>query len=111
MSWNEARIPTYLWVEGKIRELGARGIGVYVVCRGEKMGGLVLLKISDCTAHCKLLVQQRDLDGVMGWGNALNEEICMQEQADDYIKRAIDRDPDLWVIEIEDKEMINPFMD
>ncbi|MCI5060944.1 MAG: DUF1491 family protein [Alphaproteobacteria bacterium] len=107
----DIQIPTYLWLEGKTRELTARGVGVYIMQRGEKMGGLVLLKVSNCEGKCKLLTQQRDLDGVLGWVNALSEEIVSEEEVDGYIKRSINRDPDLWVVEVEDKGMENPFMD
>lgn len=107
----EPRIPTHLWVESKVRELGARGVGVYVAQRGEKMGGLVLLKLSDMSGSCKLLTQQRDLDGVLGWGDALGEEVLKESKADDYIGRAKDRDPDLWVLEVEGRDMANPFID
>lgn len=103
------RIPTYLWLEAKIRELSAQGIGVYVAQRGDKTGGLVLLKISDMAGRCKLLAQQRNLDGDLVWMAAIREETTDEKSADDYIARACQRDPDLWVIEVEDREMKNPF--
>lgn len=106
---HDERLPTHLWLEAKIRELSAQGVGVYVAQRGDKMGGLVLLKISDMMGQCKLLIQQRDIDGVLGWMPALREEIGDEKSADDYIARACQRDPDLWVIEVEDREMKNPF--
>lgn len=106
----EPRIPTHLWLESKIRDLGAQGIGVYVTQRGEKMDGLVLLKLSNMLGQCKLLTQQRDFDGVMGWANALSEEVIEEQKADDYIIRAKSRDPDLWVVEIEGQKMVNPFI-
>jgi len=108
---DDERIPTHLWLEAKIREISASGGGVYVIQRGEKMGGLVLCKISDTMGQCKLLTQQRDLDGVLSWMNALKDDVLEEKQADDYIQRAVNRDPDLWVVEIEDREMNNPFMD
>ncbi len=105
----DSRIPTHLWLEAKIRELSSQGVGIYVTHKGEKMGGLVLLKLSNMKGVCKLLTQQRDIDGVLGWVNALNEEIIEEKRADDYIVRSASRDPDLWVIEIESVAMLNPF--
>src|SRR5690554_6108951 len=105
----DERIPTYLWLEAKIRELSAQGVGVYVAQRGDKAGGLVLLKVSDMMGQCKLLTQQRNLDGELVWAAALKEEVSDEKSADDYIARACQRDPDLWVIEVEDREMKNPF--
>lgn len=111
MHHESPRTPTHIWVEAKIRELASQGIGVYVTHKGEKMGGLVLLKLSNPKdRECKLLTQQRDLDGVMGWVNVFIEEVIAEQKADDYIVRSVDRDPDLWVIEIEQEEMLNPFV-
>lgn len=107
----EPRTPTHIWVEAKIRELSAQGIGVYVTQKGEKMGGLVLLKLSDMKGQCKLLTQQRDLDGVLGWVNVFETEVIEEKRADEYITRANARDPDQWVLEIENAEMANPFID
>ncbi len=104
-------IPTYLLVEAKLRELSTQGIGAYIAHRGEKMGGLILLKISDMSGQCKLLSQQRNIDGALEWQNMFKEELVEEKRADEYSVRAINRDPDLWVIEIEDRAMNNPFVD
>ena len=62
--------------------------------------------------RCKFLTQQRDFEtDELVWVPALAEEMVDEAEADAYIQRAISRDPDLWVIEIEDKEMDNPFQD
>ena len=106
---SDERLPTYLWLDAKIRELSAQGIGVYVAQRGDRMGGLVLLKVADMTGQCRLLTQQRNLEGKLVWMAALKEEFMDEKSADDYIARARSRDPDLWVIEVEDKLMGNPF--
>lgn len=106
----EARMPTHIWVEAKIRELSIQNIGVYVTHKGERNDGLVLLKLSDLKGHCKLLTQQRDIDGVLGWVNVFGDEIIPEQKADEYIQRSIKRDPDQWVIEVEGAEMANPFL-
>lgn len=107
---SDDRLPTYLWLEAKIRELTARGQGVYVTRRGDAANGMVLLKIADMTGRCRLLTRQRDLDGVLQWVNVLSDERPDERAADDYVRRAVGIDPDLWVIEVEDRELANPFI-
>lgn len=106
---SDDRLPTYLLIDATLTQLYARGAGVYVVNRGDKTGGLLLVKISDTKGICRLQTQQRDFEGVLHWIDVLDEETPDEKKADDYIRRAIDRDPDLWVIEVEDPAMINPF--
>ncbi len=99
------RLPTHLWIDAELRALMARGIGIYVSAKGDAGGGLVLQKIADMAGHARVLVLQRDFDGNLAWVNALEDDIVSEKMADDYIRRSIDRDPDLWVIEIEDRTM------
>ena len=100
------RLPTHLWVEAEIRRLGTLGHPVYVIAKGDLAGGLVLQKISDLLGKSRLLGLERDLNGRLGWVDALSAGGPIPEQeADAYIARARQRDPDLWVIEIEDRAL------
>lgn len=101
----DIRIPTHLWVEAQVRRLASEGLGVYVAARGDKTGGMVIQKISDLSGSCRLRGQQRDLLGQLVWIDLLQDEIVPEREADAYVKRAISRDPDLWVVEIEDRTM------
>ncbi len=101
----EARIPTHLWVEAEVRRLSGEGRGVYVAARGDKTGGMVIQKISDMAGQCRLMGQQRDLLGKLVWVNLLQDEIVEEREADAYVRRALERDPDLWVVEIEDRAL------
>jgi hypothetical protein len=105
----EARLPVHLWIDAQLRPLNDRGVFYYIQQRGEINSGVILLKLNGLAGVCKLIIQQRDLDGCLGWMNAVNKEIVDETDADAYIQRSILRDPDLWVIEIEDREMKNPF--
>ncbi len=105
----EARLPVHLWIDAQLSPLNARGIFYYIHQRGEKNTGTILLKINNLEGACRLLIQQRDLDGKMGWMNANRKDLVEEREADQYIQRAISRDPDLWVIEIEDRDINNPF--
>ncbi len=106
---SEGRLPVNLWIDAQLQPLNSNGIFYYIKQRGEKNTGTILLKLNGLSGECRLLVQQRNLDGNLGWMDAFKKELVEEASADSYIERAIARDPDLWVIEIEDREMNNPF--
>lgn len=107
---HEERLPTSLMVDGCLSQLNAKGIFYYIAQRGDPNSGIILLKLNGLENGCRLLIQQRDLDGVLGWDNALGDEMPPESDIDAYIVRSKSRDPDLWVIEIEDRAMNNPFL-
>lgn len=105
----EMRLPTHMWVEAELRRLSGLGVGVYIVARGDKTGGMVAQKICDLAGRCRLMGLQRDLLGKLVWINLLQDDIVDEREADAYLKRAIERDPDLWVVEIEDRTLSTVF--
>lgn len=105
----EARLPTGLWIDLNLHTLNDRGIFYYIINRGNHASGVILLKLNGLDGKCTLLLQQRDIDGNLGWIHAMGDETLDEGRADEYIKRAVSRDPDLWVIEIEDPNRQNPF--
>lgn len=102
-------LPVHIWIEAGLKNLTEKGLFYYILQKGEKNSGVVMLKISDRQGGCKLLIQQRDLEGDLKWMAAMETEMLEERKADDYIRRSAARDPDLWVIEIEDPAMDNPF--
>ena len=59
--------------------------------------------------HFRLLSQMRDLDGRLAWYPAHKEETIPESDADARIRRAVERDPDIWVIEIETRDGAHNF--
>lgn len=106
---SEERLPTELWVQAHLRRLSAEATPVALLRRGEPERGTVLLKLNLLDGGCRILTQARDLDGRLGWLAALSGKLVPEAEADAYIARAVERDPDLWVIEIEDRAGRNPF--
>ena len=102
-------LPTGLWVEAHLRRLDQQFKPYYIINRGNHGSGTVLLKINGLGAGLRLLQQERNLDGALTWVDALNVTMVEETKADDYIRRSIARDPDVWVIEIEDRTLSNPF--
>ena len=80
-----------------------------MVHRGAAASGTVMVRIVMRGKGCKLLNQSRDSSGNMGWMDVFEGAAVDETRADQYIQRAIARDPDVWVIEVEDESGQNPF--
>ncbi len=100
------RLATELWVSAYLRRAAAVGEAAVLVHRGDSTRGTVVLKLNRFTAGWRVLAQARDLEGRLGWIAA--SEAPAEADADAYIARALARDPDLWVIEIDDREGRHP---
>lgn len=92
-----------------VRRCMDAGIPATVAHKGEAGRGTVILKLNTLENGCRVLSQARDLDGNLGWLGAFKGALVPEAEADAYIERAVSRDPDLWVIEIEDRQGVNPF--
>jgi hypothetical protein len=103
------RLPTELWLKAHLRRCSAEGVPAVVARRGEKTGGMVLLKLNQRERGVRLLGQTRDLEGRLAWLPALGGELVPEAEADAYIERAVRRDPDIWVVEIEHPDGWHPF--
>ena len=100
----EGRLPTELWVKAHVKRCSVAGVPVIVARRGDPHSGIVILKLNQLEAGCRVMSQMRDLEGKLGWLEALDGALVPEAEADAYIARQAERDPDLWVIEIEDRE-------
>jgi hypothetical protein len=69
----------------------------------------VIVKLNLLDGTFKVLTQTRDMDGSVAWLAAQQGALLAEAEATAYIERQVKRDPDLWVIEIEDKQARNPF--
>ncbi len=103
------RLPTEVWVMAHLRQCLAAGTPATVVHKGDAKGGMVMLKLNLLDRGCRVLSQMRDLDGALGWLAAFKGEAVPEAEADEHIARALSRDPDLWVVEIEDRDGRHPF--
>jgi hypothetical protein len=106
------RLPTALYVDAHLKNLTAQAKFYHYIQKGNHSSGIVMLKLNSLAGKVRLIIQDRNfMTDEMLWVAALSEEIVEEPEADAYIQRAISRDPDIWVIEIEDREMQNPFED
>ncbi len=96
------RLKSAIFVQALIRRAEVSGASAYLARRGAEEAGAVFLKISrfDGTAMV-LSPAQRGEERV--WTKPLGDSADMPA-CDAYFARQIKFDPDIWIVEIEDKE-------
>ncbi|WP_374311557.1 DUF1491 family protein [Dongia sp.] len=103
------RLSTELYVQAHIRQCFSRGLTAVVAHKGDAWGGAILVKLNLLGPGCKLLNQTRDADGEIAWLPVQGGALLSEADANAYIAKSVQRDPDLWVVEIEDRSGTNPF--
>ncbi len=102
-------LPIHLLITAKIRQLNQLGLYTYILQKGEKNSGSLLIKVNMLDGNGGLYSQARDINGDLTWMNVLKHEISSEQDIDKYIERMKNIDPDIWIIEVENKSGFNPF--
>ncbi len=95
------RLRADIWVAAYLARLGQAGIPAYVAGRGDPVSGSVAVKLATLDGRARAF--QRSFDPMTGarmW-TVLAEGA--EAEVDAVLSRARSRDPDLWLIEIEDR--------
>jgi hypothetical protein len=100
----EARLKTKLVVQAAVRLCAQRAVPITVARRGDEDAGTILVKLNRGELGCTVLAQARNTSGELAWMRATGETPVDEPTADAYIARQVERDPDVWVVEIEDRE-------
>jgi len=104
----EARLKSGLWVSALVRQCDRLARAAVVLRKGDADSGgiVVVLRGRDGLVA---LSQMRDGEGRLGWMRATGAAPVNQEAADGYVARALKRDPDLWVVEVDAPDLAPPF--
>ena len=97
------RLKAGIFVRALIRRTEVAGASAFVARKGAEEAGAVILNISRLDGTCLLLNQARDGKGNLVWAQALggwSDEARTRAWLDKQIKF----DPDLWILEIEDRQ-------
>ncbi|MWB76464.1 DUF1491 family protein [Pseudooceanicola sp. 216_PA32_1] len=95
------RLITSIWVSAYLTRLRQENIPAYVIAHGDDTAGAVLVKVS--TLDGKAASYTRAFDpgtGQRGWTSLVSGP---ESEVDAAIHRQRGYDPDLWVIEIEER--------
>ncbi len=98
-----ARLKAGIYVKALIRRAEVAGASAYVLRHGADEAGALFLKLARPDRTCTVLSQARRGDGELVWMKPLGETSDEQAAAN-YFEKQIRFDPDLWILEIEDRE-------
>ena len=99
----QPRIKSAIQVKAIIRRAEVAGAQAFLVRRGQEDAGALFLKLSRLDGTFTVLNQARRGDGELIWTKPLGDS-ADEEAIGKYLEKQLRFDPDLWILEIEDRE-------
>jgi hypothetical protein len=97
----EPRLTADFWVRAYLIRLKLANIPVYVTAKGDASAGAVLVKVATLDGQARAMQRGFDLrSGTRRWVTLAEGP---EAEVDAALARQRARDPDLWVIELEDR--------
>jgi hypothetical protein len=96
------RLKSVIYVQALIRRCESAGAAAYLLRRGAEEAGAILLKVNRLDGSCLVLSQARRGEELV-WLRPLGDT-SDDSHAADYFARQLRFDPDLWIVEIEDRQ-------
>ncbi len=102
------RLKAGIWVGAYLRKLNALAVTAVVARRGDGDAGAIFVKVASLDGFA--LVLRPAATGLAGtederfWSLAFPEGRLEETKADAYLTRQAGFDPDIWVIEVEDRQ-------
>lgn len=95
------RLTARFWVDAYLARLRVHDIPAFVVAHGDDTGGAVLVKLGTFDGQAVLFQRSFDLmTGERRWVEMIRDA---EREVDAAVVRQRGFDPDLWVIEVEDR--------
>jgi len=96
------RLTARFWVDAYLTRLRLQDIPAFVVAHGDDTGGAVLVKLA--TLDGRAVLFQRSFDLMTGDRKWIELAAGDESEVDATVTRQRGFDPDLWVIEVEDRQ-------
>ena len=95
-----SRLTADFWVAAYRARLEALGIPVYIAARGDPTAGAVLVKLATLDGRARLFGRVSRLEGGQVWDVIAEGP---EPEVDEAAARQRRYDPDLWLVEVEDR--------
>ncbi len=97
------RLKAGIYVRALIRRVELAGAAAYVVKKGGEEAGAMILTVTRPGGSSMVLAQARRGDGELIWIKPLGDS-AEPERLRTWLEKQQRVDPDLWIVEIEDRE-------
>jgi hypothetical protein len=102
------RIKSEIWVMAYLRRCSFNGAPAVIARRGQGDGGAIFIRIntldSQASVYGPALAGLDESSTERRWSLCCGEGAVSDTEADNYLKRQAEFDPDIWVIEVEDRD-------
>ena len=101
------RIKSEIWVRAYLRRCRAEGVPVVIVRRGDEAAGAIFICVDRLDGTVSVYgpapagLAESETD--RRWVRCFGARLVSLTEADGYLARQREFDPDLWIIEVEDK--------
>ncbi len=96
-----ARLTAEFWVQAYLARLRLEGIPAFVTAHGDDTAGAVIVKVNTLDGQAAAWQRSIDLDGNRVWVTVAEGA---EAEVDATLTRQRGYDPDLWLIEVEDRQ-------
>lgn len=100
----EPRLKSGIWVRALIRRCEVNMVPAMVARKGDETAGNVYVKVNLLDGTANVFNRAFRGDGSKVWMCVTGPDPVPEREADAYLMRQHDFDPDIWVVEIEDRE-------
>jgi len=97
------RLKAGIFVRATIRRAEVAGASAFILRKGAEEAGAIILKIARLDGSVLVLNQVRLGDGRLAWAKALGDWVP-EARAVQWCDGQVKFDPDLWLLEIEDRQ-------
>jgi hypothetical protein len=97
-------LKTEIWASALIRTAAAAGAYAAVARKGDPDAGAVLVKVATLDGRARLYAPARDGEARIWLDLSAGPLGDDERNVDAYARKRAETDPDLWVVEIEDKK-------
>jgi hypothetical protein len=102
------RLKSDIWVMAYVRRLNAQNVPAMVVRRGDERGGAIYIKVALLDGRAALYgPAPSGMDGLeteRRWIELLSAAKASDLDCEDRLVREREFDPDLWIVEVEDRQ-------